>query len=167
MEAIGNISKEIKSSSVETVESVSRWLKRDRDHSYQFRKKGNRLQHEFNEDIMGKFEESDTILSKIPAVGPAASITETREKLKEGTQLLASRQKHIKMADRSELGWAVVSEYETDALADDSDDERKIEKAEKAAERKMAAARKKKASPKLPAAKFQKLDGPPPPSSRL
>ena len=159
MEAIGNIRKEIKSLSVETVESVSRRLKRDRDHSYQFRKKGNRLQHEFNEDIMGKFEESDAILSKIPAVGPAASITEAREKLKEGTQLLASRQKHIKMADRSELDWAVVSEYETDALADDSDDERKIEKAEKAAERKMAAARKKKASPKLPAAKFQKLDG--------
>ena len=52
MEAIGNIRKEIKSSSVETVESVSRRLKRDRDHSYQFRKE-NRLQHEFNEDIMG------------------------------------------------------------------------------------------------------------------
>ena len=76
MEAIGNIRKEIKSSSVETVESVSRWLRRHRDHSYQFRKKGNRLQHEFNEDIMGKFKESDGILSKIPAIGPAASITE-------------------------------------------------------------------------------------------
>jgi hypothetical protein len=55
---------------------------------------------------------------------------------------LARRQKLIKLADRSESGWAVVEEYDADALADNSDDERKIEKAEKAAERKLAKRRK-------------------------
>ena len=38
----------------------------------------------------------------------------------------------------------LVSEYDADELADDSDDEKKIEKAEKAAERKAAIAKKKR-----------------------
>ena len=42
------------------------------------------------------------------------------------------------MADRSEFGWSLIAEYDADELADDSDDEKKIEKAEKAAERKAA-----------------------------
>ena len=58
--------------------------------------------------------------------------------LKVYSSFLAHRQKLIKLADRSESGWAVVEEYDADALADNSDDERKIEKAEKAAERKLA-----------------------------
>ena len=45
------------------------------------------------------------------------------------------RQKHIKIADRSELGWAVVSAYEEDELASDSDDEKRIYRAEREAER--------------------------------
>ena len=44
---------------------------------------------------------------------------------------LARRQKLIKLADHSESGWAIVEEYNADALADD---ERKIEKAKQAAE---------------------------------
>ena len=55
---------------------------------------------------------------------------------------LTHRQKLIKLADRSESGWAVVDEYDADALADNSEDERKIEKAEKAAEKKLAKRRK-------------------------
>ena len=45
---------------------------------------------------------------------------------------LARRQKLIKLADRSEPGWAVMEEYDADA--DNLDDERTIEKTEKAAE---------------------------------
>ena len=65
--------------------------------------------------------------------------------LKEGRALIAERQKLIKIADRSELGWAVVNEYTADELAANSDDEKRIEKAEKAAKRKVA--RKRKAAP--------------------
>ncbi|ETW96471.1 MAG: hypothetical protein ETSY2_46335 [Candidatus Entotheonella gemina] len=64
--------------------------------------------------------------------------------LKEGRQLLTERQKLIKIADRSEYGWGVVAEYTTDELAEDSDDEKRIEKAERAAEQKAAKRRKKK-----------------------
>ena len=50
--------------------------------------------------------------------------------------MIRLRQKSIRLADRSEFGWSVVTEYDADELAEDSDDEKKIEKAEKAAERK-------------------------------
>ena len=51
----------------------------------------------------------------------------------EGTKMLTVRQKHIKLADRSEFGWKFVKEYETDDLAEDDQDEKRIAKAEKLA----------------------------------
>ena len=63
-----------------------------------------------------------------------------QEVLEKGVQLLAERQKLIKIADRSENRWGVVAEYTADELADYSDDEKRIEKA---AERK-AGLRKRK-----------------------
>ena len=50
---------------------------------------------------------------------------------------IANRQKLIKIADRAELGWVVVEAYESDDLASDSEDERRLIKAEKEAERKL------------------------------
>jgi len=55
--------------------------------------------------------------------------------LEEGIKAIEVRQKHIRMADRSELGWAVVTAYEDDELASDSDDEKRIYRAEREAER--------------------------------
>ena len=46
------------------------------------------------------------------------------------------RQKLIKIADKNRDGWLVVQEYETDDLASDSEDEKKIRKAKAAAEKK-------------------------------
>ena len=63
--------------------------------------------------------------------------------LKEGKDALAHRQKLIRVADRSELGWALVAEYEADSLAVDSDDEKRLERAERTVERKVAAKRRK------------------------
>ena len=73
----------------------------------------------------------------------ASNIKSALESLKKGKEAIAERQNLIKIADQSELGWAVVNEYTADELADNSDDEKRMEKAEKAAERK--AARKRKA----------------------
>jgi hypothetical protein len=61
---------------------------------------------------------------------------------------MEKRQKLIRIADRSELGWSVVNEYVADPFADDSDDEKKLRKATKAAEdrkKEALAARKKTA----------------------
>ena len=58
--------------------------------------------------------------------------------LDEGTKAIEVRQKHIKIADRSELGWAVVVAYEDDELASDSEDEKRIYKAKRLSKRKRA-----------------------------
>ena len=50
----------------------------------------------------------------------------------------------MKMVDRSKQGWKVVKEYETDDLANDSGDEKRIAKAEKATEAKANSTKMKK-----------------------
>ena len=60
--------------------------------------------------------------------------------MKEGERLLVARQKAIRIANRSEFGWATVDEYEEDELAENSDDEKRLYKAEMRAGRKLKAA---------------------------
>ena len=47
-----------------------------------------------------------------------------KKELEEGKKLLSERQKLIKLAHRSECGWATVSAYVTDELTDTPVDER-------------------------------------------
>ena len=61
------------------------------------------------------------------------------------------------MADRSEHGWATVEEYLEDELADNSDDEKRMQKAEFRASRKLKAAAAKNAKKK--AGSLQKRPG--------
>lgn len=56
-----------------------------------------------------------------------AAVENAKTVLKEGEELLAHRQKLIKVTDRSEFGWVVVAEYEADTLATDSDDKQRVE----------------------------------------
>ena len=65
--------------------------------------------------------------------------------LEKAAEMLERRMRLIRIADRSEYGWAVVAEYETHELALDSDDEKKISRAEKEAERKWLKKRKRQA----------------------
>ena len=64
----------------------------------------------------------------------------------EGIELLNNRQKLVKLADMSENVWRVVQEYETHQLAEDSDDEKRIVKAEARAAKKVKDERAKKRS---------------------
>lgn len=63
-------------------------------------------------------------------------IQQVKAALQQGTALLVERQKLIKIADPSANGWSVVAKYTEDELAEDSDDEKRLEKAKKAAQRK-------------------------------
>jgi len=60
-------------------------------------------------------------------------------------QLLRQRQKMILLADSSELGWREVNEYESNPIASDSEDERKIYRAEARALKKAKAEKARKA----------------------
>ena len=53
------------------------------------------------------------------------------EKLDKGAKQITTCQKKIRMADCSEFSWATVEAYESDDLADDSADEKRMEKAKR------------------------------------
>ena len=57
--------------------------------------------------------------------------------LEEGTGILSKRMKAIKLADKSEFVWQTVKEYLSDELASDSDDEKRTNRTERRAERKI------------------------------
>ena len=48
---------------------------------------------------------------------------------------MKTQQKHIKVAHRSDFGWGAVQRYQADPLADDSDDEKQLRRADKEAKR--------------------------------
>ena len=89
--------------------------------------KGNRKQFEVNLRL-------DNILTQIDdSVGSPDDI---HKLVAEGKLIIKKRQKLIKIADKNRDGWLVVQEYESDDLASDSEDEKKIRKAKAAAEKK-------------------------------
>ena len=65
---------------------------------------------------------------------PISSRKLQRKSSKVGLSLV---KKSIKLADRSEFGWKTAIEYEQDDLASDSEDEKRIHKSERVAERKL------------------------------
>ena len=87
--------------------------------------KGNRKQFELNLQL-------DNILTRIDE--SASSPADVHKLVEEGKLLIKKRQKLIKIADKNKDGW-LVQEYESDDLASDSEDEKKIRKAKAAAEK--------------------------------
>ena len=125
-------------------EAASKAVKKSKaaEKPFIFKKKGNEAQAKFNAQVEDAVEEAIGELDGISH--PSKPVERAKAVLEEGRKLLTERQKLIKIADRSEFGWSVVAEYTADELADNSDDEKRIEKAEKTAERK--AAKRKRAT---------------------
>ena len=69
-----------------------------------FRKIGNEKQYEFNEEVQDKLDSADAALAQRP---PAV---EKARSLLQGQKIIFVRQKNIRIADRSENGWATVKE---------------------------------------------------------
>lgn len=143
--------KEVQTGQVESLERVAKRARIEKP--YSFRYKGNEDQFYFNEKVVDTMDQSEVELEKAvsdPTVKTVAKLSDVLDRaqkaVKEGKELLQQRQKHIKLADRSDHGWKVVQEYEADDLANDSSDEKRILKAEKAAEAKAVAASKKKSN---------------------
>ena len=51
-------------------------------------------------------------------------------RIEKSEKLLSEMQKHILLADKSDFGWSLIREYKRNDLAEDSDDEKKIIRAE-------------------------------------
>ena len=93
------------------------------------KKKGNNKQFLFNAEIL---DELDVITEELHSEDTESALKTTKRVGK----FIQKRQKLIKLADKSEAGWLAVDEYESDELADDSADEKRIKKAQEKAARK-------------------------------
>ena len=121
---------------------ATQWVvkKLKEDQIFTFKKKGNEKQFIFKDNVKNQFLAMGKHLDSIEANNDTGreALEKAKRELEPGLQLIAARQKRIKVADRSEFGWATVDEYEQDALAENEDDAKHLEGAEKAASLKSA-----------------------------
>ena len=110
--------------SVEYSEAVA--VKKARTDKYQFKSKGNEQQYEHQVAVLGTIESATAALNN-------QDIAKAKAMLQEGRDAIEARIKLIKIADKSEQGWQTVAEYVTNELADDSDDEKRLDRAERTA----------------------------------
>lgn len=131
----------VKQSSDDFIDSVEKLvdtrISQNKD-SFDFKHKGNAKQFELNADIQkhlkGAWKSLDHV---VPSADSRGSLKRAFEELDEALDKLSRRNKHIKLADMSEAGWRVVDEYASHELASNSEDEKKIFRAETRAKRKM------------------------------
>ena len=108
--------------------------------------KGNRVQFELNVDVLDNLDAAVSCLEQ-------GRTRKAVRYIKDSQELLTKRNKHIRIADKSEGGWQTVSEYISDELASDSGDEKRIRAADNRAVKKikLAKAEKKPVPRKRPA----------------
>jgi len=135
----------------------------EEERGYTFPKKGHEKQWRFNKAVDNPRDNHiDNALDELKKMPPTtdekiAKIVESvREQLNKGREEISDRQKKIEMADGSKYSWGMVEAYERDELAVDSADEKRMEKAEKEAER--SGVKKKTKRSRVPSSSRQ--DGP-------
>jgi len=130
--SIAEVKKEVATAQERTAKDLSHKLSRT---LYQFWKKGHEMQYTFNLGIEESISSAQRELGKMAEAVQSESWKKATDYLDEGASTLKMRQKHIKVADRSDFGWGAVRRYQTDPLADDSNDEKQLRRADKEAKR--------------------------------
>ena len=132
--SIAEVKREVNIAQARTSEDMARKIGST---SYQFKKKGHEHQYRFNCGVEEPMSLARADLSKLnpTSAEQKAALESAGANLEEGMKVLATRQKHIKIADRSEHGWGTVAHYQEDPLASSPEDEKEIERAETKAEK--------------------------------
>ena len=108
--------------------SVASVVKRVKRNEVEIKSKGNKKQFEHQQQVLDCLTEAQHSLA-------SSKYEEAKRAIEEGINLTEKRIKVIKLADRSEFGWSTVSEYLSDDLASNSEDEKRIFRSERRAER--------------------------------
>ena len=120
--------------------TVEQAVKKARRENYTCKRKGNQQQLDHELEVLDKFDEASSALR-------SKSYEKVKAALEEGTGIVSKRIKAIKFADKSEFGWQTVNEYFSDELASDSDDEKRMYRAERRAEKKIRDKRRRQFRP--------------------
>jgi hypothetical protein len=119
-EDVNSLREEVRGNSVSVGNEVKK-LKSDLD--IEWKRKGNRIQYNFNCEVQEILKQLDWALKNNKTEYGSELVAEALEKI-------AQRQKLIRIADSSECGWETVNFYTANPLAADSEDESKLRKAE-------------------------------------
>ena len=100
-------------------DSLTKKLKEDV--SLKFKREGNKIQHKFNEEIVSE-------LNKLLKFAPLSE-SHVIQLVSNLVGKVKGRNKLIRIADTSTGSWTTVREYESNVIASDSEDEKKIRQA--------------------------------------
>ena len=132
IEDLGGFAKQFSEENSSTVEQA---IKKALRESYNCKRKRKRNQQQLDHviQVLVRFNEASDALK-------AKSHDKVKAALDAGTEVVSKRikviSKVIKMADKSDFGHSTVNEYLLDELTSNSDDEKRMYKAERRAERK-------------------------------
>ena len=100
-------------------------------HRTNFKKKGTKYMGESISAVKKELSQLADGLATTSSEAQKAALKRTANHLDEGIKAITKRQKHIKVADRSDYSWATVQAYDTDDMASGSDDEKDLRKQKK------------------------------------
>ena len=141
MDAITNSKQEVEGKLTELRKEVTEALQRTSQELgtkfnmslYQFRRKQNEVQFHFNDTLGESISAAKKEFSQLAdgfattsSEAQKAALKRTENHLNEGIEAITKRQKHIKVANHSDYGWATVQAYDTDDLASGSDDKKRL-----------------------------------------
>ncbi|VDI21996.1 Hypothetical predicted protein [Mytilus galloprovincialis] len=92
-----------------------------KSNNYVFKRKGNEEQFKVNSSVANRMKEARYFLREDP---------EQTEQTQMAAQSISEDKNYLNWQNQSESGWKTVTEYETHSLADDSEDEKRIIRAE-------------------------------------